>query len=102
MSVAFLDCVGDTPAPEGATAVDLETVLARKATAPLVAYVPPPGWARETELAAALEPLGPVIIVRAQRWDGLTPDPLAAMATAVVAGFGEHGVTAAVGELLKG
>ncbi|MBI5948896.1 MAG: hypothetical protein HY875_12230 [Chloroflexi bacterium] len=42
---------------------------------------------------------GPVIEVRSQRWDGVTPSPVSAACRGVISGFGVRGVDAAVSVL---
>jgi hypothetical protein len=99
--IGFLDCTsGGAVVPGGAEVVDIQAVLAGNAVGPLVVYAPAPGWSGESALAAALGRVERVILVRAERWDGHTPDPLAAAATGVISGFGEVGIAAAIAELL--
>ncbi len=100
MTVSILNCAGgELSLPGGATSVELATVLAGNTDGPLVVYAPAPGWEGEHALAEALVNLQQVLVVRAEPWDGFTPDPLAAAAEGVIAGFGAAGVAAAVAEL---
>ncbi len=100
MTVAVLNCTGGhLSLPAGATPVEAEAVLAGAVGGPLVIYAPAVGWDGEDALAKALANVERVLVVRAERWDGFMPDPLAAAAQGVIAGFGEAGLVAAIAEL---
>ena len=104
--IGFLDCTATAAtaaaAPAGSEVVELETVLAGSAPGPLIVYAPPPGWSGEVAVAEALGRIERVILVRAERWDGQTTDPLAAVVSGLISGFGEAGIAAAFAELSAG
>lgn len=100
MSVVFVDATGSGIAePKGAVARSPGDVMegGLQDGESLVVYAPQPGWEMEGRLVELIEQSGArAIVVRAERADGFTPDPLAAACVGLIAGFGEAGIAEAV------
>jgi hypothetical protein len=100
VKVVFLDATGTgTATPAGAEARSLEEIVGRGLGdgEALVVYAPAPGWQGEDPLVEALGRSGAAaIVVRAERADGFTEDPLAAACRGLIAGFGAAGLAEAV------
>jgi len=103
--LVFVDATrGGVPVPKGAKAVTLADLLANGLADgdALLVYAPAPGWDGEAALVGLLASSDArAIVVRAERADGFTPDPLAAASTGLIAGFGQAGLAEAVAFLKK-